>query len=61
MQFIFYRQLTRPTGTSQDDVLVKVLLNENEATLPIKTDRAPYYHWKDMRAYMERLLGKKIE
>lgn len=59
VQFIFYKPSTK--RAAQDDYLVKVLLNENEATLPIKTERAPYYHWKDVHAYMEQLLGKKIE
>ena len=33
------------------DVIFKVLLNEQEATLPIETDIAPYYHWRDFRRY----------
>ena len=33
------------------NVMVKVLLNENEATLPIKTDTAPYYPWSEVRKY----------
>jgi hypothetical protein len=33
------------------DVLFKVLLNEEEARLPIQTDCAPYYHWNDFRTY----------
>ena len=52
LQFIFYRK-----DIDDDDVLFKVLLNEREATLPIPTDVAPYYHWKDFR---EHYL-KKIE
>ena len=36
------------------DVLVKVLLNGEEARLPIKTDCAPYYHWKDVKRYYLR-------
>lgn len=46
LQFIFYR-----SNTKDHDVLFKVLLNEVEATLPIKTDCAPYYHWNDFRQY----------
>ena len=46
IQFVFYRD-----GPEDDDVLFKVLLNENEATLPIPTDVAPYYHWRDFRQY----------
>ena len=51
LQFIFYRSTPK-----DQDVLVKVLLNEQEATLPIATDCAPYYHWTDFRRYcMEKL------
>ena len=46
LQFIFYRN-----NPSDEDVLMKVLLNEQEATLPIATDCAPYYHWADVRSY----------
>lgn len=38
------------------DVLVKVLLNGEEARLPIKTDCAPYYHWEDVKRYYLRKL-----
>ncbi len=46
VQFVFYR-----ASPKDSDVLVKVLLNEQEATLPIATDCAPYYHWADFRRY----------
>ena len=46
IQFVFYRK-----DASDDDVIVRVLLNENEATLPVKTNIAPFYHWKDVREY----------
>lgn len=46
LQFIFYRN-----SPKDNDVLVKVLLNEQEATLPISTDCSPYYHWADVRSY----------
>ena len=48
LQFIFYRHSEQD---SADDVLFKVLLNENEATLPLPTDQAPYYKWSDFRSY----------
>ena len=49
IQIIFYRK------TDSDDILVKFLLNENETSVPaLKTDVAPYYHWKDVRAYLTR-------
>lgn len=38
------------------DVLVKVLLNGHETRLPIETDCAPYYHWKDVKRYYLRKL-----
>ncbi|MBQ7420021.1 MAG: histidine-type phosphatase [Prevotella sp.] len=46
IQFVFYRE-----DFYDKDVLVKVLLNEEEATLPVKSDIAPYYHWADVRDY----------
>ncbi len=51
LQFVFYRR-----SAADKDVLFKVLLNENEATLPLKTDVAPYYHWKDFRDFYLRKL-----
>lgn len=51
LQFVFYRK------AKSDDILVKVLLNEDEATLPIKSDVAPYYHWNDFKAYCQEKLA----
>lgn len=51
IQFVFYRK-----DPNDKDVIFKVLLNENEATLPLKTNIAPYYHWKDFRDhYLKKL------
>ena len=47
IQLVFYRK------DGSDDVLVKFLLNENETSIPVKTDCAPYYHWKDVKQYWE--------
>jgi hypothetical protein len=46
LQLIFYRK-----NVHDKDVLVKVLLNEREATLPLKSDLAPYYRWNEVRQY----------
>ena len=51
LQFVFYRK------AKSDDILVKVLLNEDEATLPIKSDVTPYYHWNDFKAYCQEKLA----
>ena len=52
IQMVYYRK------PGSDDILVKVLLNEHEATLPIETDCAPYYHWTDVRSFfISRLNG----
>ncbi|MBQ7420020.1 MAG: histidine-type phosphatase [Prevotella sp.] len=51
IQFIFYR-----SNPQDQDVLVKVLLNENEAELPVKSKEKPYYRWSDVREYyLEKL------
>lgn len=55
VQIIFYR-----TNPQDDDVLVKVLLNENEVSLPIPTDCTPYYHWKDVRQYYVKKLSNNV-
>ena len=39
------------------DVLVKILLNEKEATLPLNSSIAPYYHWSDVRQYFLDILS----
>ena len=46
LQFVFYRE-----NPNDKDVLFKVLLNENEVRLPLKSIDAPYYHWRDFREY----------
>lgn len=51
IQLIFYRNDAKP-----EDVLVKCLLNGEEATLPVPTDKAPYYKWSDFRQfYLDRM------
>jgi hypothetical protein len=55
IQMIFYRK------KGSDDIILKVLLNEHEATLPVKTDCAPYYHWKDVRAYFIDKIAREPE
>lgn len=46
IQFVFYR-----SDVNDRDIIFKVLLNEEEARLPLLTDIAPYYHWSDFRDY----------
>lgn len=52
IQLIFFRK------PGSDDVLVQFMLNEVEKTLPIASDCAPFYHWKDVRAFIERRLAQ---
>lgn len=49
IQLIFFRK------PDNDDILVKLLLNEREVTLPLTTDKAPYYHWKDVYNYWKQI------
>ena len=46
LQLVFYRR-----SPDDSDVRFKVLLNENEATLPLPTGQPPYYRWSDFRQY----------
>ena len=53
MQLIFYH------GKKQgQDILVKCLLNGQEATLPLPADQYPYYRWQDFKQFfIERING----
>lgn len=54
IQLIFYKPLT-----GQGDILVKAMLNEREATLPVKATATPYYYkWNDLRAYWTKKLER---
>ena len=46
IQLVFYRE-----NPQDKDVLVKVLLNENEVRLPVKSEEEPYYKWNVVRDY----------
>jgi hypothetical protein len=51
MQLVFYKN-------AWDEVIVKILRNEQEALIPaLKTWQGPYYKWKDLRAYFGKLLA----
>lgn len=50
IQLVFFRK------QGSDDILVKFLMNENETSVPIKTDCYPFYHWKDVSTYYRHML-----
>lgn len=52
LQWVFYR------NDKDDDILVKFLLNEHEATLPVETEQWPYYEWSDVRDYLTDKLNR---
>lgn len=57
IQLIFYRPKKNPSYTP-DEVLVKVMLNEEEGRLPVTPVDGPYYRWSDLRDYyMSKLEG----
>jgi len=60
IQMIFYRPLGT-TGNQPGDILVKVLFNEHEATLPATPVTGPYYRWTDLKNYYERKLATVID
>ena len=52
VQLVFYR----PKKGKEGDILVKALLNEREASLPVATDNWPYYKWQDLRQhYLDKI------
>lgn len=58
IQIIFYRPESSLPG-NDDDVLVKILLNERETILPVASDTAPYYKWSDLKDFYLKKLGNK--
>lgn len=52
IQLIFYK------NDKNDDILVKVLHCESEAEIPVKTDIANFYHWRDVKAYYSEKISK---
>lgn len=53
VQIIFYH-----TKKGNGPILLKVLLNENEARLPLTPVSGPYYKWDDFKAYYMNKLKK---
>ena len=51
IQFVFFRK------NGSDDILVKIMLNEQEMKLPVDSDIAPFYHWKDVETYYRNKLA----
>lgn len=54
IQIIFLRNEKNP-----QDVLVKFLLNERETSIPVETDRYPYYPWSAVRAFLINEAGAR--
>lgn len=48
IQWIFYKNV-------QGEILVKILHNEREVLIPVHTDLAPYYKWKDVLEYYSNM------
>ena len=46
LQWVLYRK-----DPEDKDVLIKVLLNGQEAALPLPSENAPYYHLRDFKDY----------
>ena len=55
IQLVFYKP-----KKGNGDILVKALLNEREATLPVTPTATPYYYkWNDVREYWMKKLSDK--
>lgn len=53
LQWIFYRK-----DINDKDVLFKILLNEEEARLPLPSDTYPYYRWSDFKEHYLKMLDE---
>ncbi len=51
IQLVFYKP-----KKGEGDILVKALLNEREAALPVTPVSYPYYRWSDLRNYWDQKL-----
>ena len=51
IQIVFYKR-----NNNNEDILVKFLLNEQEAKIPLNTNIFPYYRWKDVKSYYTQQL-----
>ena len=49
LQIVFYRN-------KADNILVKVLYNEEEVHIPVATTTFPYYEWTAVRSYYMSIL-----
>ena len=65
IQLVFYapkKSLHTPHSTfntqHSNDILVKCLLNGEEATLPVPTDSYPYYKWSDFKTFYAERFAK---
>lgn len=47
LQLVYYR------SKKSSDILVRILENENDVTLPIKSVEGPFYKWEDVRTYLQ--------
>ena len=48
LPFAFILGFPEARGATDD---MKFLMNENETSIPVKTDVAPYYPWQDVKRY----------
>jgi multiple inositol-polyphosphate phosphatase / 2,3-bisphosphoglycerate 3-phosphatase len=53
IQWIFYK-----SKQSNKPILVKVMLNEREVHLPLKTNNYPYYRWDEVKQFYGNKLSK---
>lgn len=54
LQLIFFR------SSSKDEILVKLLRNEKEASLPLAPVEGPYYSWNELKDYCNKLIDTSL-
>lgn len=52
IQIVFYKK----GKGHNNDILVKFLLNEEEAKIPIEAYSYPYYKWTDVKRFLQAKL-----
>lgn len=55
LQIVFFNK----KGGTPNDVLVKFILNEHEARIPVATETYPYYRWAEVKEYYTKILSEE--
>lgn len=56
LQLVFYRPKEKTEGLTDEDILVKAMINEREVNMPGSPVESNYYKWSDLKNYYQQKL-----